>query len=46
MFDHFETLSARFGPETYSLDCIHLTPAGNHVLARRWLEAAREHAMI
>ena len=46
MFDHFETLSARFGPETYSMDCIHLTPAGNYVLARRWLEAAREHAMI
>lgn len=46
MFDHFETLSAQFGAQTYSIDCIHLTPAGNYILARRWMEAAREHAMI
>lgn len=46
MFDHFEALSAQFGPQTYSIDCIHLTPAGNHVLARRWIDAARENGLI
>lgn len=40
MFDHFNALSEQYGPQTFSIDCIHLTPAGNYVLAQRWIEMA------
>ena len=46
MFDLFEQLSAGYGPETFSLDCIHLTPAGNAVLAGRWIEEVRKAGYI
>lgn len=29
-------------PEHWSKDCIHLTPAGNELLARTWIEATKE----
>lgn len=41
MFDEFEALSAKYAPEIFSLDCIHLTPAGNAILAKRWIEAVK-----
>ncbi len=46
MFDHFESLCAKHDPRLFSLDCIHLTPAGNHILAQRWLETARRYCYI
>lgn len=46
MFDHFLALSEQYGAQTFSLDCIHLTPAGNYVLAQRWMEAARAHGFL
>ncbi len=46
MFDVFEALCEQYPPEVFSLDCIHLTPAGNDILARAWLKAVRQAGIL
>ena len=42
----FAELSAAHGPALFTPDCIHLTAAGNAVLAKEWLKAVREAEYI
>ena len=46
LFDRFEELSGAYSPETFSMDCIHLTPAGNAVLAKTWIEEVKKAGYI
>ena len=41
LYDDFQSLSEKFGPEHFSLDCIHPTPAGYEFIARKWMEACK-----
>lgn len=42
MFEHFKEAQKKFPPIHWSLDCIHPTPAGHELMARCWLEAAKD----
>lgn len=37
--DEFAKLSKEYGPDVWSMDCIHPTAAGHEVIARKWMEA-------
>ena len=39
MFDIFQRACETVDPRLLSLDCIHLRPAGNYLLARSWIDA-------
>ena len=39
--DEFEKLSNEFGPDVWSVDCIHPTAAGHEVIARKWMDACK-----
>lgn len=45
-FDEFEALSAAYAPELFSVDCIHLTPAGNALLAKKWIAEVKKAGWI
>lgn len=40
--DKFAALSEKYGPEVWSVDCIHPTPAGHEVIARSWIDACAD----
>ena len=42
LHDEFQKLSEKFGPEHFSHDCVHPTPAGHEFIARKWLECCSE----
>ncbi len=46
MFDVFEALCEQYPGETFSMDCIHLTPAGNDILAREWLKRTEQAGIL
>lgn len=39
LFDDFVALAETYGGEKWSLDCIHPTPGGHALIARKWLDA-------
>lgn len=45
-FDRFEELCQIYPAETFSMDCIHLTPAGNHMLTEWWMEAVQNSGIL
>lgn len=46
MMDLLEELCAAYPAEVFSVDCIHLTPAGNDLLARQWLKCVRAAGVL
>lgn len=38
LFDVFKKAVEEKGPEKYTLDCVHLTPAGHAIIAKEWLK--------
>ena len=42
LYDEFQKMSEKFGAEHFALDCIHPTPAGYELIARRWMECCKE----
>ena len=39
--EDFAKLSEKYGPDVWSMDCIHPTAAGHEVIARKWMEACK-----
>lgn len=46
MFDVFLDAAARLDPQLFSVDCIHLRPAGNYLLARTWIDTVTAHGWL
>lgn len=45
-YERFQEMLKLAPPEHWSLDCIHVTHAGNEVMARLWLECVKEAGLI
>lgn len=46
MFDIFQEVCTRHDPQLFSMDCIHLRPAGNYLLARTWIDTVAAHGWL
>ena len=40
--DEFDKLSTMYGPDIWSMDCIHPTAPGHEVIARKWMETCKD----
>lgn len=40
--EDFAELSEKYGPDVWSMDCIHPTAAGHEVIARKWMECCKD----
>lgn len=38
----FQRLSEKYGADAWSMDCIHPTPAGHEIIARKWMECCKD----